>query len=94
MCAGGHSAHPPTLTRRSGRPNNTRCTRAYAAIHLPIESNPLCEGCQSAEIDPKLYRWFGVPVCQTCRVTGGDRYRMVTKGEAKEVTTNCASLCS
>jgi DNA-repair protein complementing XP-A cells len=56
---------------------------------MPLESNPLCEGCRSLEIDGNYWRWYGVAVCAACRATGGDRYRMITKSEAKEV--RCAS---
>ena len=62
------------------------------AIHLPIESNPLCEVCRSPELDTNYARWYGVNVCATCRIAGGDTYRMITKSEAKEVRSPATAV--
>jgi len=56
------------------------------AIHLPLESNPLCDKCRTPEIDGKFWRWYQVAICPQCRLSGGDMYRMITKSEAKEVS--------
>ena len=45
----------------------------------------ICNNCHSPDIDLDFERSFGLGICRRCRSENPDKYKTITKTEAKEV---------
>ena len=62
------------------------------AIMFPLELNPTCEGCDSIELKQELKRNYGVRVCQKCYESDREKYKQITKTQAKEVSNRYVNV--
>ncbi|KAJ1837443.1 DNA repair protein rad14, partial [Coemansia sp. RSA 2703] len=84
---GGYlAAEDGTLAGALGREARRRLQRPHDARQQERAESARCAECKAVGVDPAYLREYGVAVCTKCTGEVADKYSLLTKTEAKEVS--------